>query len=112
MNVETRLYGSTALAKVSGRVDSENAMELNDALEAMMDGGATDLVVDCGPLVYISSAGLRALLIAIKRTGSVGGGLALCQVPGHIRDVIDASGFTSLVTIFATPEEALARFAL
>ena len=102
MNVETSHTGSTAVAAVSGRVDSANAKEFEEELSAIIDKGATGLVVDCGELNYISSAGLRVFLIAIRKTSAAGGGLALCRVPDHINEVLEISGFSRLAKVFDT----------
>ena len=111
MNVETSHTGSTAVAAVSGRVDSANAKEFEEELSAIIDKGATGLVVDCGELNYISSAGLRVFLIAIRKTSAAGGGLALCRVPDHINEVLEISGFSRLAKVFETVEEARDSFA-
>ena len=110
MNVETSHTGSTAVAAVSGRVDSANAKEFEEELSAIIDKGATGLVVDCGELNYISSAGLRVFLIAIRKTSAAGGGLALCRVPDHINEVLEISGFSRLAKVFDTVEEARDSF--
>jgi anti-anti-sigma factor len=110
MNVETSHTGTTAVAAVSGRVDSANAKEFEEELSAIIDKGSTGLVVDCGELNYISSAGLRVFLIAIRKTSAAGGGLALCRVPDHIQEVLEISGFSRLAKVFDTAEEARDSF--
>lgn len=110
MNVETSQTGSTAVAAISGRVDSANAKEFEEELSAIIDKGVTGLVVDCGELNYISSAGLRVFLIAIRKTSAAGGGLALCRVPDHINEVLEISGFSRLAKVFETVEEARDSF--
>ena len=110
MNIEARFSGDTAVGVVSGRVDSSNAKEFDAELSGIIDGGATNLVLDCGSLRYISSAGLRALLIAIRKTNQAGGALALCHVPENILEVLEVSGFVRLTKVFDTVEEAQASF--
>ena len=100
MNVETSYSGSTAVAVVDGRIDSANAKDFDEELSAVIDRGVSSLVVDCGGLNYISSAGLRVLLIAIRKTNEAGGGLALGLGPsvaltdrvGAIETVIELPG--------------------
>lgn len=111
MKVTTSTSGTASVAAVDGRVDSANAKDLDQELAAIVDGGGSRLVVDCSNLRYISSAGLRALLVAIKRTNKEGGGVAMCNVPDHIREVLEVSGFTRLTKVFGTVEEAAASFA-
>lgn len=110
MKIETSYSGATAVGVISGRVDSSNAKEFDGELSNIIDGGATNLVLDCGGLRYISSAGLRALLIAIRKTNQAGGGLALCQLPENILEVLEVSGFVRLAKVFDTVEEAQASF--
>lgn len=106
MNVTTTQSGNAAVAAVAGRVDSANAKEFGQALSDIIDQGTSRLVVDCAELSYISSAGLRALLVAIKKTNAAGGGVAMCRVQSHIREVLEVSGFTRLTSVFDTSEEA------
>jgi len=111
MKVTTSTSGTASVAAVEGRVDSANAKDLDQELGAIIDSGGSRLVVDCSNLRYISSAGLRALLVAIKRTNKEGGGVAMCNVPEHIREVLEVSGFTRLTKVFGTVEEAAGSFA-
>ncbi|MCE2398360.1 MAG: STAS domain-containing protein [Gemmatimonadetes bacterium] len=111
MKVETSYAGSIAVAEVDGRIDSANAKEFDEELSAIIGKGVSSLVIDCGGLSYISSAGLRVLLIAIRRTNEAGGGLALCAVPDHVREVLEVSGFVRLTKVFATADEAKESFA-
>ena len=106
MNVTTTQSENASIAAVSGRIDSANAKDFDQELGKIIEAGANRLVVDCGDLSYISSAGLRALLVAIKKTNAAGGGVAMCRVPAHIREVLDVSGFTRLTRVFDTAEEA------
>lgn len=112
MNVTTHQEpgSNLAVAAVDGRVDSANAKDLDQALSDIIDGGASRLVVDCADLSYISSAGLRALLVAIKKTNAAGGGVAMCHVPQHINEVLEVSGFTRLTKVFRSKQEAEASF--
>ncbi len=110
MNVEASYSGNIAVASVSGRVDSANAKDFDKALRDIIDRGVTGLVVDCNDLRYMSSAGLRVLLIAIRKTNAAGGGLAMCRVPDHIREVLEVSGFVRLTSIHDSAEAASASF--
>ena len=106
MKLETDNVDGIAVARVSGRVDSGNAEDLKRQLTAVIEGGASKLVLDCDRLQYISSAGLRTLLIAIRKTNAAGGSLALSRVPDHVLEILEVSGFVRLLEVFPTPEEA------
>ena len=108
MKVEVTRSGSVAIAGVNGRVDSANASSFDKVLEDAMVGGAKSMVLDFTELAYLSSAGLRAILLTVKRTKSAGGELAVCRVPSHILEVLEVSGFTRLIKVARTVEEAKA----
>ena len=108
MNVETTYSGTSAMAAVNGRIDSATAAAFNEELNGILAKGVSQLVLDCDGLQYMSSAGLRVLLIAIRKTNAAGGGLALCRVSEHIREVLEVSGFVRLAKVFDTPDEAQA----
>ena len=110
MNVETSHTGSTAVAAVSGRVDSANAKEFEEELSAIIDKGATGLVVDCGELNYISSAGLRVLLLVAKDLQKKGAPFAICSLSGQVMELFTVSGFDQIIAIHDTRDLALASF--
>ena len=110
MKVTASQSGDTVIAAVSGRVDSVNATSFEQELSKAMEGGSSRLVVDCAELSYISSAGLRILLLAVKKTRAQGGGVALCQVQDHVREVLEVSGFTRIMTVRDTIDQALDSF--
>lgn len=66
------------------------------------------MILDCGGLSYVSSAGLRVVLIAGKRLRAVGGVLLLCGLNDQIGEVFQISGFGALFPIHDTVAAALA----
>jgi anti-anti-sigma factor len=80
---------------------------LEQRILALIDAGEKRLVIDCAQLQYISSAGLRVLLIAAKRL-SDSGKLALAALNNQIRDVFDIAGFSSIFQIYRTQDDAVA----
>ncbi len=106
MEIVTRQLGSALVAAVSGRVDSLTAVEFQQGLSNAIEAGGGKLVLDCGELSYISSAGLRALLVCIKQADAAEGRLNLCCVPDRIREVLDVSGFVRFTQLFNTIAEA------
>ncbi|MCK6555564.1 STAS domain-containing protein [Candidatus Binatia bacterium] len=104
---ESRQNGFLILT-VTGRVDASNASSLEKTLLTAIDGGERRIVVDCAPLEYISSAGLRALLLAAKRVAPGGGALALAALRDEIKEVFDMAGFSAIFRVFPTTGDALA----
>lgn len=108
MKVETSRSGAIAIAQVAGRVDSSNAAAFDKELADILIGDAVSLILDFSDLVYLSSAGLRAILLAVKRARGLGGEMAVCSVPAHILEVLEVSGFTRLIKVRPTLDEARA----
>ena len=80
-----------------GRLDTLTAPELESAIEASLDG-TQELVLDLEKLEYISSAGLRVLLIAQKKM-SKQGEMKLIHVSDTIMEIFEVTGFTDILTI-------------
>jgi anti-anti-sigma factor len=98
--------GVTVLTPV-GRVDSNSARAVEESLLPLFDEGAP-VLVDFGLLTYISSAGLRVLLLAARRSKATGLALALAGMSKPVDEVFRISGFAKLFQIHADRAEALA----
>ena len=103
---ESRQDGFLILT-VAGRVDASNASALEKTLLTAIDGGERRIVVDCAPLEYISSAGLRALLLAAKRLTPGGGSIALAALREEIKEIFDIAGFSAIFRIYPSTGDAL-----
>lgn len=90
-----------------GRVDSNSAREVEQALLPVFEAGAP-VLVDFEGLTYISSAGLRVLLLAARRSKATGVPLALCGMSKPVEEVFAISGFAKLFRILPGRAEALA----
>ena len=101
---------AVAVLEVAGRLDVNTSSQLDDAVNEIFDTNHRALVIDCSGLKYVSSSGLRVLLLAARRFGSENGRLVLCGVEGPIRKVFDISGFSSIFSIEDTQEKALSTF--
>lgn len=99
---------TAAVIELQGRLDITSSPELEAAANEILANGQGALVIDCTGLKYISSSGLRVLLIAARQFSAAGRPLVLCGVSGHIRKVFDISGFSSIFTIKGNQDEAVA----
>jgi anti-anti-sigma factor len=88
---------------ISGRLDAVSAVEADKDFNSVVDAGHERLLINLEKLDYISSAGLRVLLVVAKRTQQSGGKVALCTLSPNVREVFEISGFSSIFSIF--PEE-------
>lgn len=79
-----------------GRLDTNTASSLENAV-AELDL-TNDIILDCSKLEYISSAGLRVLLLLQKKVNNVSS-LTLVNVIDDVREVLDMTGFSSILNI-------------
>jgi anti-anti-sigma factor len=111
MDVTVEQVGNAALVRISGSVDGLTADALQAALQEQIDTGGTRLVGDLSGVEYTSSAGLRALLAALKLARQKGGDLRLAAVRPAVLRVLELSGFTSILKLYPDVDAALASFA-
>ena len=108
MEVTTRAVGHVELITVKGRVDSVEAVRLEEALTAAQHRGRYRLVIDMSQLEYMSSAGFRALASAQRNSKRhEHGEVVFTQVPVDVREALEMVGFTAYFKIIDPPSAAL-----
>ncbi len=110
MEVETERQGETLIAKTDGRVDGANAREFQTALDAAIEDDDSAVVLDMERLSYISSAGLRVILLTAKTLQGQDRKFAICSLSDSIREVFEISGFDKIISIHPSQVEAVAAF--
>lgn len=108
---EEKIDAETSIVWLTGKLNATTLTSVQDLLFQLIDGGVRKLVLDLENLEYVSSAGLRVLLLTAKKLQGVGGKLLLCAVKGNVRSVLDISGFSSVFPLCDTKEAALAEAA-
>ena len=98
------------LVEVSGRIDSMNANELGAALSDTIDNGHVNLVLDLGSVEYMSSAGLREIVTALKKVKRETGDMRLAQPSPRVREVLEMAGLDTIFRIFPTQGEAIGSY--
>lgn len=110
MKITVREMKRADLLEVEGRVDSSTVSELDEALNERIDQGTVNLVVDLSKVDYMSSAGLRALVSALKRVKNDGGDLRLCAPSERVREVLELAGLDSIFEIYEDQVTAVGSF--
>ncbi len=106
MNIILEERTSGTLLRVAGRMDAVTAPEFEEKCLTVINEGEKMLVIDFSELDYISSAGLRSILIATKKILSKNGSMIFCNLTGMVEEVFQISGLANMFTIKATVEEA------
>jgi anti-anti-sigma factor len=95
---------------LSGRLDSITSSLALTQLLAHVEHPKPRVMMDASPLLYLSSAGLRTLLGVIKKVRAEGGKIAIYGMSDSIREIIEISGFHSIIPCF--PDAAAAHEAI
>jgi stage II sporulation protein AA (anti-sigma F factor antagonist) len=96
---------------LKGRLDATSSGAFEERLLKHIEAGDTRIVIDMSHLDYISSVGLRALMVGAKRVKPLGGRIVLCALQPSVKQVFDIAGFGSIFPIVASRGDATARLA-
>ena len=107
MNLTTDRIEGALVAIPAGRIDGLNARDFQEALKDAAGVEEKQVVVDFGGVTYISSAGLRAVLVVAKLMKERNSVFSLCALSEPIREIFSVSGFDKIISIHATRQEAL-----
>jgi anti-anti-sigma factor len=96
------------VVEASGHLDGNGAPELEKHCLPLLESQGAKIVLDFAALEYISSAGLRGLLVLAKKAKAVNGSLAICNPATMVREVMEISGFDKLLRLTDSRDAALA----
>ena len=110
MEITERKKGTVVLLTLTGRLDASTSPKLEERMLALIDGGEKQILFNLEHLDYISSAGLRVLLMAAKKLKGVNGKIVLSSLKDQIREVFEIAGFSAIFPIFDSEDNALKSF--
>ena len=107
LNLKTEREDDVLSARVGGRIDGSNAARFEEMLRSAIEESDRAVIMDFEQLLYISSAGLRAVLVTAKSLWKQGTTFALCSLSDQLTGVFTSSGFDRMVNIHGSRREAL-----
>jgi anti-sigma B factor antagonist len=99
-----------AIMSVKGRVDSNTAPELDSALANLLNSDRNKIILNLEAVEYLSSAGLRALVRALKDAQATGGDLRLASVSQPIEVILRTVGMLQMFKMYPSEQEAIVGF--
>ena len=105
MEITQEKINGYAVLNLAGRLDGVTSAVVEAAIDQAA-GAERGIVLDLASLRYISSAGLRVVLVAAKRMQAVNKQFAVCGVKSPVREVFEISGFYKILQIRESREEA------
>ncbi|MDR0708734.1 MAG: STAS domain-containing protein [Spirochaetaceae bacterium] len=98
MTITKNQIGEKLVISLEGRLDTTTAPELQEQLIPEFDK-AKHIQLDFKQIVYVSSAGLRILLLGEKTAKAKGGTMSLVNVSPEIQEIFVMTGFSDILTI-------------
>jgi anti-sigma B factor antagonist len=95
------------IVSVAGRMDGVSAPEFDSKMEELFNQGEKGIVLDFERLEYMSSAGLRSILLIAKKAKAAGGKVSCCALQPMVRKVFELAGFAGMIPVFDSLEDAL-----
>ena len=108
MKVSIENKGANTIAAIEGSIDSQTAPALQESILPAINESSR-IVLDMSEVTFVSSAGLRVLLMVYRQVKARDGKVVLVGVSDEIKDVMFMTGFISFFEISATMEEALSN---
>ncbi len=110
MKISQRKASDVKIVDFEGNLDTNTSHDAEVELNQLLKQGAKKILVNFENLDYISSAGLRILLVTAKQLKSTDGDFRLCNLNGTVLEIFDISGFSTILNVFGTESEALEDF--
>ena len=111
LEIQTKNEAGAMVVAIAGRLDTVTAPQFERTMDELIAGGEIALVIDFDGLDYISSAGLRGLLVTARKLKGAGGQVRFANVRGMVKGVFDISGFGSILPVDDSVAAALDRIA-
>jgi len=109
MEISVKKEGKALVVSVAGRMDAVSAPEFERKLGDRINEGEVNFIIDLSELDYISSAGLRSMLVTAKKLKAKDGQILLAALKDTVKEVFEISGFSSIIPIYESVETALAQ---
>jgi anti-sigma B factor antagonist len=111
MNVRLERLDRATLVIPEGRLDFDAAADFQKQLEGVFSSATAPgaVIIDCGMLDYVSSAGLRVFLLGARAAQKAGVAYAICDLKPAVREVFDLSGFSRVLAVHPDRATALGQ---
>lgn len=108
MEISEEHIGGTCVVTAKGRLDGGASAGFAEQIGGLITAQNPKLLIDFSGVDFVTSAGLRAVLLLVKKVKAAGGTFALCGVQDSVREVLDITGFTGMFSIHPARAEAIA----
>jgi anti-anti-sigma factor len=110
MEITPRQHGDILVLDMTGRLDTSSSGSAHDAVVDFANSGPKKVILNLDKVDYVTSAGLRVILTLAKLLQSSSGELKICRASAPVKEVLETSGFNSLIKIFDDEKSAVASW--
>jgi anti-sigma B factor antagonist len=108
LEVNANEVNDIVIVKLVGNLDTNTAPDAETEINKWLENGALKMIINLEQTNYVSSAGLRIFLATAKKITASGGVVKLCNTNDVVQEILDISGFSTILDVKKTEEEALA----
>lgn len=105
MEITSENINDITVLNFSGSLDTSTAPQAEEQVNPFLSDDAK-IIIDLSGTNYVSSAGLRVFLATAKRLGAVNGSLCICNANEVVKEILEISGFTTILDVQDSLEEA------
>lgn len=110
LNFSTTNIESVTVVRLGGSLDTTTSPAAQESLDELVARGASKILVNLAEVDFVSSAGLRVLLSTAKKLSDSGGALHISNLNDTVAEIFEISGFSTILDVFGSEEEALHNF--
>jgi anti-anti-sigma factor len=110
MNISTRSLDEIVAIDIEGKLDTQTSTPALEQLLQILESSPGKVLISLTPLEFVSSAGLRVILRVAKQVRGYGGELKVSGAQGVVKEVLEISGFDSLLDLYEDEEQAVGSF--
>jgi anti-sigma B factor antagonist len=112
MRISEERFGDTVVLTLTGRIDNSTTDAFKAGIDARVAACRADgdrLILDFSGVEYISSVGLRVLMLMAKQSRAQGGTIVVAALQSVVREIFEISRFNLVFECFGSIREALAK---
>ncbi|MCX6226429.1 MAG: STAS domain-containing protein [Bacteroidia bacterium] len=110
MDIKIRKSGEIRIVHFSGRLDTRTSPDAEFAIDTLLVAGHDKIIINLADTEWISSSGLRVLLVIAKKLSAKSGKLKICQPNEVVKEILDISGFSTILDVCISEVVALSEF--
>ena len=108
LNIEDK--GKAKIVMLEGKLDVNLSVSLESELDALIDSGSNNLILEISKVEYLSSSGIRVFINMMRKIKDKNGRLVLASVPDVIKKILKTVDLEDLFEVFDSVDDALATF--